>query len=164
MAPKSSERQTIVFTDGYAPPEQVMGRAETRSDLYALAATLYHLATGKAPEPMGETGRHLKTQLADPKSPLQGQHRWFWELLQINLSEDPNDRYPSVEDFKADLVRRRVTKEVQCDKCRKIVAAHAPYCTHCAEPLSAWRSVCMDCGSKSSIGSRFCIHCGNRLR
>jgi len=49
MAPKGSERQTIVFTDGYAPPEQVMGRAETRSDLYALAATLYHLATDDDP-------------------------------------------------------------------------------------------------------------------
>src|SRR5262249_7944486 len=42
-----------VHTAGYAPPEQVVGKPEPRSDLYALAATLYHLATGEGPEELG---------------------------------------------------------------------------------------------------------------
>jgi hypothetical protein len=36
-------------TPGYAPPEQYRGEAEPRSDVYALAATLYHLLTDDDP-------------------------------------------------------------------------------------------------------------------
>ncbi|GAB4217313.1 MAG: hypothetical protein OHK0022_59410 [Roseiflexaceae bacterium] len=36
-------------TPGYAPPEQYRGQSEPRSDVYALAATLYHLATDDDP-------------------------------------------------------------------------------------------------------------------
>jgi serine/threonine protein kinase len=39
-------------TEGYAAPEQYFGGGQTtpRSDIFALAATLYHLATGEAPQ------------------------------------------------------------------------------------------------------------------
>ena len=36
-------------TVGYAPPEQYRGQSTLRSDVYALAATLYHLATNDDP-------------------------------------------------------------------------------------------------------------------
>jgi serine/threonine protein kinase len=36
-------------TLGYAAPEQAVGRAEPRSDVYGLAATIYHLLTGDDP-------------------------------------------------------------------------------------------------------------------
>ncbi|MEM8530351.1 MAG: serine/threonine-protein kinase [Chloroflexota bacterium] len=36
-------------TIGYAPPEQYRGQSDERSDIYALAATLYHLATDDDP-------------------------------------------------------------------------------------------------------------------
>ena len=42
--------KTRVYTEGYAPPEQIVGKPEPRSDLFALAGTMYHLLTGKAPE------------------------------------------------------------------------------------------------------------------
>src|SRR5262249_17764981 len=61
--------KTRVYTEGYAPPEQILGKPEARSDLFALAGTLYHLATGKTPE--GHyTARELESQLSDPQSPL----------------------------------------------------------------------------------------------
>src|SRR5437762_13859141 len=109
--------KTRVYTEGYAPPEQIVGKPEPRSDLFALAATLYHLATGKAPEGF-YTAKELETQLADPNSPLPQQYRWFFDLIRINLAEDMNDRYFSAREIKADLERQRVTKELPCPKCK----------------------------------------------
>jgi serine/threonine protein kinase/sugar lactone lactonase YvrE/tetratricopeptide (TPR) repeat protein len=43
-------QKTSAFgTQGYAPPEQYRGESEPRSDVYALAATLYHLITDDDP-------------------------------------------------------------------------------------------------------------------
>jgi len=41
---------TAIGTWGYVPLEQVLGRAEPRSDLYALGATLHALLTGRRPD------------------------------------------------------------------------------------------------------------------
>jgi formylglycine-generating enzyme required for sulfatase activity/serine/threonine protein kinase len=40
---------TMVGTQGYASPEQYEGKAEPRSDLYALGVTMFHLLTGWDP-------------------------------------------------------------------------------------------------------------------
>ena len=61
--------KTKVYTEGYAPPEQVVGKPEPRSDLFALAGTLYHLLTGKSPEGF-YTARELETQLAEQVASL----------------------------------------------------------------------------------------------
>jgi predicted Ser/Thr protein kinase len=155
--------KTRVYTEGYAPPEQIVGKPEARSDLFALAATLFHLATGKAPEGF-YTAKELETQLADPGSPLPAQHRWFYELLKINMSEDVNERYHSAREIKRDLEQQRVTKEVACPKCRTTNKVRTPYCSKCAEPLTEPTAPCGSCGKDNRMGSRCCIHCGNRLR
>src|SRR5262245_27707343 len=155
--------KTRVYTEGYAPPEQIVGKPEARSDLFALAATLYHLATGKAPEGF-YTAKELETQLADANSQLPAPYRWFYELIRINLAEDMNDRYFSAREIKADLERQRVTKELPCPKCKAANKVRTPYCVKCAEPLTDSASPCASCGKFNRMGSRFCIHCGNRLR
>jgi serine/threonine protein kinase len=43
------QKSSAYGTQGYAPPEQYNGKSEPRSDVYALAATLYHLATDDDP-------------------------------------------------------------------------------------------------------------------
>lgn len=40
---------SVYGTDGYAPPEQYRGRPEPRSDVFAAAATTYHLLTNDDP-------------------------------------------------------------------------------------------------------------------
>lgn len=45
------QKSSIYGTEGYAPPEQYNGQSEPRSDVYALAATLYHVVTNDDPGP-----------------------------------------------------------------------------------------------------------------
>jgi serine/threonine-protein kinase len=153
--------KTRVYTEGYAPPEQIVGKPEPRSDLFALAGTMYHLATGKAPEGF-YTARELETQLGDGSLPAD--QRWFYELVKINLAEDVNERYFSAREIKADLAQRRVTKEMSCPKCRHTNKVREPYCARCAEALTDPTPPCHHCGKENRMGSRCCIHCGNRLR
>jgi serine/threonine-protein kinase len=162
MKPNDSGKMTVVYTPGYAPPEQILGKPEPRSDLFSLAATLYHLATGK--EPSGtETAAEIQSMLDDPRSPIPPDYRWLFEVLKINLSEDPNDRYYSAQEFKADLERRCVTTEMACPKCQAANRVRMPYCRRCAAPLTAVFE-CRHCNRTNHKGSRCCIHCGKWLR
>jgi serine/threonine protein kinase len=183
--------KTRVYTEGYAPPEQILGRPEPRSDLFALAGTLYHLSTGKAPEGF-YTSRDLESQLAAltslSLSPSQvppsvsppdaggrprggdvkeeakpASYRWFFELLKINLAEDPNDRYFSARELKNDLARRQVSEKAVCPKCHTTNRVREPYCCKCGEPLTDLTPPCNHCGKENRMGSRCCIYCGNRL-
>jgi serine/threonine protein kinase len=157
--------KTRVYTEGYAPPEQIVGKPEPRSDLYALAATLYHLATGKPPEGLGHTSKEIEAQLADPANPIPKDQRWFYELVKINLSEDLNERYFSAREIKNDLEKRQVTRDIICPKCQQVNKARDHvYCMKCAEPLTDLMPPCYHCGKTNRMGSRCCIHCGNRLR
>ncbi len=155
--------KTRVFTEGYAPPEQIVGKPEPRSDLFAFAATMYHLATGKAPEGF-HTAKEIADQLADPASTLPKQYRWFFEILRINLAEDLNERYFSAKEIKTDLVKQQVTKEIACVKCKAPNSVRTPFCVKCAEPMTDPTAPCAMCGKFNFMGGRFCIYCGNRLR
>ncbi|HZU38097.1 MAG TPA: serine/threonine-protein kinase, partial [Gemmataceae bacterium] len=155
--------KTRVYTEGYAPPEQIIGKPEPRSDLFALAGTLYHLATGQPPEGF-HTARELKEQLEKSNGSLPAEYRWFFELIQINLAEDVNERYFSARDIKADLERGQVTREVKCPRCHATNKVREPYCVKCAAPLTDATPPCTHCGKTNRMGSRCCIYCGNRLR
>jgi serine/threonine protein kinase len=150
--------KTKVYTEGYAPPEQIMGKPEPRSDLFALAGTLFHLATGRAPEGF-LTGRELTKKLAEyPES-----DRWFYELIAMNLSEEVCDRYLTVRDMKGDLERRSITREIYCPICGTATPAREPYCRGCAGPMAPSGSPCHNCEKPTLLGSRFCVICGARL-
>ncbi|MFO0926075.1 MAG: serine/threonine-protein kinase [Gemmataceae bacterium] len=161
-AKEQMKAKTRVYTEGYAPPEQIVGKPEPRSDLFALAGTLYHLATGEAPEGFF-TARKLEAKLAEPGG-VPDNLRWFYELIRINLAEDVHDRYHSAREIKADLDKRQVTRQTACPKCGHSNKVREPFCAKCAEPLTDPTPPCHHCGQTNRMGSRCCIHCGNRLR
>jgi len=47
----TTQRGAQALSPDYAPPEQITGHTDTRSDLYSLGATIYHLLTGQPPTP-----------------------------------------------------------------------------------------------------------------
>jgi serine/threonine protein kinase len=161
-AKEQMKAKTRVYTEGYAPPEQIVGKPEPRSDLFALAGTMYHLLTGKAPEGF-YTAREIESKLAESGA-IPAEQRWFYELIRINLAEDVHERYHTANQIKLDLERRQVTREVSCPKCQAVNKVREPYCSKCAEPLTEMTPPCHHCGQTNRMGSRCCIHCGNRLR
>ncbi|HET9999638.1 MAG TPA: serine/threonine-protein kinase [Ktedonobacteraceae bacterium] len=46
---QSQRQSTVIMTIGYAPPEQMQGNAEPRSDLYALGSTIHRVLTQHDP-------------------------------------------------------------------------------------------------------------------
>ncbi|OQA18355.1 MAG: Serine/threonine-protein kinase B [bacterium ADurb.Bin363] len=47
-------RTKQIGTSGYAPPEQLSGKAEPRSDIYSVGATLHYLLSGESPRMDGD--------------------------------------------------------------------------------------------------------------
>lgn len=75
-----------VGTLGYTPPEQWRGQAETRSDIYALAATLYELLTLQRPPHLGTQAR-LSAQHYNPLVRLEVE-----QLIDRGMTPDPVER------------------------------------------------------------------------
>jgi serine/threonine protein kinase len=80
-------------TDGYAPLEQYSARSEPRSDLYALGASMYHLLTGRVPDPapLRAVGRQLTPIRAFNPSVPDALER----VIQQALKRDAKDRFPN---------------------------------------------------------------------
>jgi serine/threonine-protein kinase len=92
-----AQRGTQIGTPGYAPPEQYQGLATPASDIYALAATLHHMLTGRDPRdepPFSFPPVYgLKPTISKRTS----------DALQKALQMNPEDRYQSIAEFRAAL-------------------------------------------------------------
>jgi serine/threonine protein kinase, bacterial len=107
-----------VGTVNYAAPEQLMGRQlDGRADQYALAATAFHLLTGKPPfihsNPAVVISQHLSATppaIADHRPDLPGVD----SVLAKALAKDPNDRFERCADF-ARALTHRLAAEVPGD-------------------------------------------------
>jgi eukaryotic-like serine/threonine-protein kinase len=101
------QRGTMIGTEGYAPPEQYRGIADARGDIYALGATLHHLATNSDPR--------IETPFTFQERPVRSLNPDISEELSAvimkTLAYNPVDRYQTVTDLRQDLleVQRRST-------------------------------------------------------
>ncbi|EBA12760.1 serine/threonine protein kinase [Roseobacter sp. CCS2] len=110
----------LVVKDGYSPHEFYVsgGIQGPCSDLYALAATMYHLISGKAP-PVSQTRVAALADLNDdPYEPLSGNFPQyepaFLEAIDKAMSVPPKDRIQSAKDWLALIAQEsKKPKKVQ---------------------------------------------------
>jgi len=111
--PERSTVQTlpgvVLGTPAYLAPEQLTGRpADARSDVYGLGAVLYEMVTGRKPF-MGDTpaevaGNALHSKPPRPSSINPNVPPSFEGILQKALAREPDARYQTAGDLRADLL------------------------------------------------------------
>lgn len=100
ILPETMGGSTFVGTSGYMPPEQLMGRAEPRSDIFALGATAVHLLSGFHPGDLPVRNLRLEFDtVVECSAPLRG-------LLHRMLDPDIARR-PTAESAAAEVRRFR---------------------------------------------------------
>lgn len=100
---QSGKKGTMIGTEGYSPPEQYQGIADTRVDIYALGATMHHLLSDCDPRleppfsfeerPIRETNPGVSPELV--------------EVVSRALAYDADDRYGSAEEMQQALAGLR---------------------------------------------------------
>ena len=92
------KKSDVYGTVGYAPPEQYQGRSEPRSDVYALAATMYHLLTDDDPRAHPFKFPRMAEALAELRL-----------VLEKALTTDVNQRLTAIE-FRRQLEAVRASR------------------------------------------------------
>ncbi len=101
----------ILGTPAYMAPEQILRKPDldVRCDLYALGATLFHMATGRTPFEGGSTkailARQLREPAPDPRELRPGLSDNTAYILENLLAKDRDERYPDAQALAADIER-----------------------------------------------------------
>ncbi|HYL88328.1 MAG TPA: protein kinase [Burkholderiales bacterium] len=104
----AAEFHTPVGNWAYMAPEQILGeRSDPRSDLFAVGALLYELATGKRPFGTPNTVPQLRRRLyrdpIPPRAIVATTPPWLQEVILQCLEIDPGKRYQSAAQLAFDL-------------------------------------------------------------
>ncbi len=115
----------VVGTPYYMSPEQAEGKTvDTRSDLYALGATAYHLLAGIPPfnadTPIGVITKHLTEPLPPLHSRQPSVPAALEDIIHRLMQKDPAKRFQTPAELEAALTRARA--EISSPRARRNTA------------------------------------------
>lgn len=115
MTRVQASQSILGYTPNYAALEQIQGeRTSPRSDLYSLAATLYHLLTGKTPVDALKRATEVLHDEPDPLRPIDELNpqvpRAVANVLMRALALRPTQRPESAAQLRAELQQARAAR------------------------------------------------------
>ena len=108
---------TALGTPYYISPEQALDalKADARSDIYSLGATLYHLLSGFLPyegdNVMGVMLRHANEPLVPPQEKKPDLPLSFCRVICKMMEKDPAERYQNCDELLEDLLKLKYGNE-----------------------------------------------------
>jgi eukaryotic-like serine/threonine-protein kinase len=102
----------VMGTATYFSPEQAQGLpVDGRSDVYALGVVLYEMVTGVPPfsgdTPVSVAYKHVREDVIPPSRRVPGVPRALEQIILGAMAKDPERRYQSADELRADLLRFR---------------------------------------------------------
>ena len=139
----------VVGTPHYMSPEQAKGarHLDFRSDIYSLGITLYHIVVGELPfegdTPQEAMVRVISEVPRPPRSAYSGLTDQTAAVIGKMMAKDPDNRYQSYEELRADLMAARDGDEVSidCDEAVELMKPDEDQEGLDVEPLSLFRAL-----------------------
>ena len=164
---------TMIGTQGYAPPEQYRGKAEFRSDLYALAATMHHALSGRDPAaeppfsfpPLRSVCPGVTSALAE----LVDQSLQYDAVLRVSDAAEFKNRLLSIQSGTAPLPspppppKRSAGRKAQLGLPLGTGPGAGTSPSAPTVRVSSTDVPCPRCGRTIPVDSRFCSFCSARL-
>jgi eukaryotic-like serine/threonine-protein kinase len=118
---------SVMGTATYFSPEQAQGLAvDGRSDVYSVGVVLYELVCGVAPfiaeSPVSVAYKHVREEPIPPSQRMAGIPPALEQIIMTALAKDPEHRYQSADDLRADLLRFRRGRPLAAAPLTAIVA------------------------------------------
>ena len=100
----------VMGTAAYFSPEQAEGKGvDSRSDIYSLGVVLYEMSVGKPPftgdSPVAVASKHVRDTPVLPRAANPAVPAALEAVIMKAMAKDPDDRYRSAEELRADLLR-----------------------------------------------------------
>jgi serine/threonine protein kinase len=100
----------VMGTAAYFSPEQAEGKGvDSRSDIYSLGVVLYEMAVGRPPftgdSPVAVASKHVRDQPVLPRQANPSVPPALEAVIMKAMAKNPDDRYGSAEELRADLLR-----------------------------------------------------------
>jgi serine/threonine-protein kinase len=105
-----TQTAAVIGTAQYLSPEQARGeRVDARSDVYSLGCVLYEMLTGQPPfvgdTPVSVAYQHVREDPVPPSHKHGGISPELDAVVLKALAKNPDNRYQSAAEMRADLVR-----------------------------------------------------------